>query len=476
MSDFIGRNSELCRLQRLFRLDKASLVVVKGRRRIGKSRLLRQFAKGQRSYFFQGIPPNEATTAQKERDLFKEQFERLFNTRGIAANNWGDLFWQLAEKTKKGRVIIVLDEITWMGEHDKNFLGELKNAWDLYFCKNPQLLLILCGSLSAWIEDNILSSTGFLGRESLTINLTELPLKRCNEFLVRKKIKTTLHEKLKLFSITGGVPRYLEEIDPKLSTDENIREMCFSEGGILFNEFEKIFTDLFKKKNLKYKQIVAELINGAKPQKELAAILGYESQSEISKHLNILVKSNFITRDYTWQIHSGKISKLSRYRLSDNYTRFYLKYILPNKERARQGNLAEISPATLPGWHTIMGLQVENLIINNRKKLKQLLNIKKNETLIDNPFLQRKTNRHPGCQIDYMIQTKFNILYICEFKFKTQPIGKTVINDLKQKIDNLALPRNFTYRPVLVHASSITDDVLESQFFSDIIHLEEFFE
>jgi len=103
-----------------------------------------------------------------------------------------------------------------MGSHDPEFLSKLKNAWDLYFSQNPQLILVLSGSMSAWIEENILSSTGFLGRESLTLTLRELPLNVCKEFWTAYGVNATPYEMLRFLCVTGGVPRYLEEMNPKL--------------------------------------------------------------------------------------------------------------------------------------------------------------------------------------------------------------------------------------------------------------------
>jgi len=98
------------------------------------------------------------------------------------SDDWGDLFWHLSQHAQKGKTVLVLDEISWMGSKDPTFVAKLKTAWDLYFKNNPQLVLILCGSISSWIEKNILSSTGFMGRISLDIILEELPLYECNEF------------------------------------------------------------------------------------------------------------------------------------------------------------------------------------------------------------------------------------------------------------------------------------------------------
>jgi AAA+ ATPase superfamily predicted ATPase len=164
-------------LGELFEKRSASLAVIRGRRRIGESRLAQEFARGIPHHVFSGLPPAEGVSSAAQKEEFARQLQREMKIPLPRAEDWGDLFWHLAQQTQKGKVVIVLDEISWMGSKDPTFLGKLKTAWDLYFKKNPQLVLILCGSVSSWIEENILNSTGFMGRISLDIILEELPPK-----------------------------------------------------------------------------------------------------------------------------------------------------------------------------------------------------------------------------------------------------------------------------------------------------------
>ena len=138
---FIGRQEELFTLKNLLKKNSASMIVIKGRRRIGKSRLLEEFSHSvQKSFVFSGLPPTQASTAQSQRDEFAGQLARQINTTNFNKNDWSDLFWQLSKYTEQGLVLIILDEISWMGAKDPDFLGKLKNAWDLYFKKNDKLI------------------------------------------------------------------------------------------------------------------------------------------------------------------------------------------------------------------------------------------------------------------------------------------------------------------------------------------------
>lgn len=410
----------------------------------------------------------------------KDEFKRKMREHGIptlGGNDWGDLLHDVSQKCKKGRTLIVLDEISWLGMVDPPFLGKIKTTWDSYFKKNPQLVMVLSGSQSTWIEQNILNSSGFVGRISYQLTLEELSLWECNQFWHPRENLVSSYEKLKFLAIAGGVPRYLEEMKPHLSTEENIKTLCFSPEGFLFNEFEQIFSDLFSKRSQKYKRIVARLAEGSAVTEDICKALnrhkkGRSKGGDVSQYLEDLCKTGFVTRDYTWEVDKARFSKLSHYRLSDNYVRFYLKYIEPNRNKILSG-VAGILP---PSWLGILGLQFENLVLSkkNRLYLFQLLGIPFNEIVLANPFFQTKTATRMGCQIDLMIQTKFNTLFVCEIKFYKNEITEGIIDEVKQKVDRLQIPKGYSIRPVLIHVNGVSDVVIERDFFSHIIDFGQF--
>lgn len=467
---FVGRKEELNELHRQTKKNIASLIVVKGRRRIGKSRLVEEFAKNYSFYEFSGLVPTEKTTKQTQLNEFATQFGLAFNIPKPLVEDWNNIFFLLAQHTKKGRVVILLDEISWMGSFDPDFLGKLKNAWDLYFKKNPKLLFIICGSSSAWIDKNILSNTAFMGRISYSITLDELPLSDCHAFWKRTENQFSSFDKFKILSITGGIPRYLEEIQPQYSAEENIRSLCFKRGGLLTHEFIDIFSDLFGKRSEKYKQIIRLLIEGSLEYSEICEKLEVGKSGLISEYLNDLVMSGFISRDNTWNPKTGITAPLLfKYRLRDNYLRFYLKYIeskLPEIDR----NVYQLkSLSSLPGWATMMGLQFENLVLNNRQFIHQCLRLSADDIVVENPFFQHATSRQQGCQIDYMIQTRTNILYVCEIKFSRNEIKKDIIKEVKTKMSRLSIPRGMSFCPVLIHVNGVSDSVMDENYFTEII-------
>lgn len=470
MTRFIGREHELALLKELLKKKSPSLVVIRGRRRIGKSRLAEEFSKDfPKSYFFTALPPDDKITPEMQCEEFAKQMRHQRIPR-LQGNDWGDMLHDLANACEKGGILVVLDEISWMGSKDPTFLGKIKIAWDQYFKKNPQLVLILSGSNSSWIEKNILSTTGYLGRISLRLHLKELSLFESNRFWGAQQENISPYEKFKLLAITGGVPRYLEEISPSRSAEENIKRMCFEKEGFLFNEFDDIFSDLFSHKSTRYKEIVQKLVDGPLELKNIVKALDRTPGGDISDYLDDLCESGFVSRDYTWNIKDGSFSKLSQFRLSDNYVRFYLKYIESNKQRIEDGVFKGLPIA----WHSILGLQFENLIVNSRDQLWKLLQIPDGSVIASSPYFQTKTSSKPGCQIDLLIETKFNTLYLGEIKFEKHPIGKSVIEEVQEKMRRLKIPKGFSIRPFLIHVNGVNDSVIESEFFSDIVDFSQF--
>ena len=259
MSSFFGRENELETLKNLKSVGKSRFVAIKGRRRIGKSRLISEFSKSfQKHLSFTGIPPSRGVTSQDLREVFVQQMI-IQGFPNIKADDWSEVFYALSQEAKKGAVLVSLDEIAWMGSKDPAFLGKLKIAWDQMFSKNTRLVLVVASSISSWIEKNILNSTGFFGRIDLTLTLEELEIKDCVKFWGSRQANVSAQEKLRILGVTGGIPKYLELINPKVSAEENIRQLCFMKSGFLFNEFERIFHDLFSKRSEIYKKIVEEL-------------------------------------------------------------------------------------------------------------------------------------------------------------------------------------------------------------------------
>ncbi len=471
---FIGRKREMESLNLLLKKKSASLAVIRGRRRVGKSRLIQEFVKDKKSWIFAGLPPIPGITKQRQIDAFSSQVSQNLKIPSMQAKDWNEYFAFLGNQAQGQKIVIIFDEISWMGSEDPDFLGHLKNAWDLHFSVNPDLILILCGSVSSWIEKNILRSTGFVGRISIDMLLEELSISESQEFWGPSKNTISPYEKFKVLSVTGGIPKYLEEIIPDQTAEENIKRLCFQSNGLLFREYDQIFSDLFSKKSQTYSKIIKTLNEQPLTLDEICNSLNIKKSGAISEYLHNLTLAGFVAQDATWDLKNKNPSKLKKFRLRDNYIRFYLKYIEPNKEKITKNLFAPGSSFQLPGWESIMGLQFENLVINNIKELCKILKIETQEIVTAGPFFQRTTKRQKGCQIDLLIQTRHCNLYLCEIKFRTKEIDAAVIGEIEKKIKNISIPKSYSIRPVLIHVNGVSQSVLENETFSYIVDFSNF--
>lgn len=465
---FIGRNAELQILKDLKKKKTASLICVLGRRRIGKSSLIEEFGKSfSRFISIQGLGPEEASSMSDQLEHFAEKISEHFNSRKEHFNNWSEAFSHLASKTAKGESLILLDEISWMGRGDPLFSSRIKEAWDTKFKKNNKLILVLCGSVSSWINENILSNTGFEGRISSEINLTELTLLEINEFWKRHHYQMGSFEKIQILSITGGVPKYLEEVLKTQTAEKNILRLCYEKNGLLFNDFKKIFKDILGRRTKNLEKIVRICLEKKVTPKELALAMKVPLNGDLIEAINILELSGFVNRDYYFN-PNGNVSRLSHIRIKDNYLRFYLKYIEPLSTYILKGGKKIESLNDIKGWSSIMGLQFENLILHNRSLVLKQLDIKSSQLISAAPYTQNKKTTNKGaCQIDLLIHTQLDIFYLCEIKCR-KVIDASVIAEVKQKVSVLQVPKRSSLKTVLIYEgeiSAINKEKFENYFY-----------
>ena len=471
MKPFVGRDKELRSLEDLSKSGRACLVVIKGRRRIGKSRLAEEFGKGKERLSFSGLAPVKGVSAQDQRDAFARQLATLLHLPPFTFTDWSDGFAHLSRSLTKKPTVILFDEISWMCSKDATFVSKLKVWWDLVLQNHPSVVLILCGSISTWIDKNIINSTAFFGRVSLYLELTELSLPQCKQLLNLQGFKGSDLDLFKILCITGGVPWYLEQIQGHQTADENIKRLCFEKNGLLVHEFDRIFNDLFSSRGEIYKKIIKLLSEGMKDRATLQKAMRYPHSGTLTQHLKALEICGFVSKHPDWSLKTGKAGKSTLYRLSDNYLRFYIHYIEPNLAKIEQGSFADVPLSSLPGWEPMLGYQLENLLLKNRSLVYQALGIHSQDIAVDNPYLQKPKGRKKGCQIDYLIQMRSNTLFLCEVKMRRRELGLELIDALKAKADSLALPKGFGISPVLLHLGPVSDALLNSRYFYRIIDI-----
>jgi len=247
--------------------------------------------------------------------------------------------------------------------------------------------------------------------------------------------------------VTGGVPRYLEDVDPGLSAAENIRRLCFLPKAPLRDDFSKIFNSVFGEAAETKRSILEALSDGPLGVSDLAEKLGTERSGYLSRHLEQLAVAGFVSEDAGLNPETGKPLRITRFRLRDNYTRFYLKCIRPNGPVIDRGAFSFASLESLPGWETIMGFQFENLVAENLAELLPLLGMGGVLLTSAAPYRQKAGSRKPGCQIDLLLQAG-RTTCVVEIK-RRRTIGREVEDEVAAKIAALRLPRGITVRAAL---------------------------
>jgi AAA+ ATPase superfamily predicted ATPase len=421
MNQFLGRNIEYNTLVNLKNEKNASLVICMGRRRIGKSRLVLEAGKTYKYFLeFQGLAPAKGLTNQDQINYFIKQFTDQTDFPVGRIDNWDSALRLVAKYAEDKEIMIFLDELSWMAAYDRKFPSLLKVVWDTEFSKNSGLVLVLCGSVTTWIQKNILNNTNFIGRITVHLNLKELSILDSAKFWGNKK--NTPHEIFNFLCITGGIPKYLEFVNPKISTTNLMGKLLLSKSGFLFNEFDRIFLDVFQKGARQHLDVLKALAVGPKTFSEICKSLKIQPNGRVSERLDNLVTAGFIRETTDWMVSSKSVksppsAKSSHFYLSDNYSRFYIKNIIPLRKKIEEGLLSNPSLEELPNFESTMGYAFENLLRNNFSLILESLQINPNNVANWGPYFQRKTVRQKACQIDLLIQTK-KTLYVCEFKLK----------------------------------------------------------
>jgi AAA+ ATPase superfamily predicted ATPase len=470
---FIGRKQEIRDLNAFWGRDHGVLITCRGRRRIGKSTLIAEFASQSAQTFFSivGLAPRKGMTDARQRRHFCEKVAELGERKYRPADTWSKAFRQLdALLEDRGRTVVLLDEISWMGGYDPDFAGYFKEAWDEYLHKHANLIFVLCGSVSSWIAENILNSTGFVGRDSFDIELGELSLPDSITLFGPTGTRLSTAEKLDLLSLTGGVPKYLEEIRPELSVDENFRRLCFLPRSLLFREFDETFSRIFGLRVATRGRILRMLVDERKSISELADREKRTINGSYTEALSDLCYAGFVAEETGTNPLTGKAVKESRYRLKDNYARFYLKNIEPRAAAIKSGLFEFASLEQLNGWDSILGLQFENLILNHVNDLFPHLGLEQSLVLSAAPYTQNATKRNEGCQIDLLIRTE-RTLMVVEIK-RQREIRHEVVDEVAEKIRKLRYDKKLSVRTALVYDGHLSASIPADRYFDFIVPAE----
>jgi hypothetical protein len=276
-----------------------------------------------------------------------------------------------------------------------------------------------------------------------------------------------------MLCVTGGIPKYLAEMRPALSTAENIRRLCFTPEGYLFRDFDVIFTDVFRKSSGEKATILRLVAETPRSVKGIAAALGGPSNGHISDALADLVEAGFLSADEGRNPATGRDVREVRYRVRDNYVRFYLKFIEPRRKAVEGGSLRLSSPERIPGWDAVMGLQFETLVRNNLRSLLPFIGMDGTLLVSAAPYVVRGTKKGEGAQIDLLLQTAKSA---CLVEIRRQAlVPASFEDDMRRKVAALRLPRGISVRTALVHDGDVAPELAENRYIDYLVPVERLF-
>ncbi len=428
---FIGRKEEQAILKEALDSREAEMIAVIGRRRVGKTFLIKTVYQKEIVFDITGIQNGEL---QNQLQAFRDQLvEYSKNQLTIPKpGDWFEAFKLLKEYLqtlpKNKKPVIFFDELPWLATHKSKFLQAFGYFWNNWAWQQ-NLVVVICGSAASWMIQKVVNNTGGLyNRITKRIYLQPFTLSETETYLKDKSLKFTRYQIIQLYMTLGGIPHYLKEVKRGKSAIQNINDICFSRNGLLRDEFLRLYPSLFPNADKHFKVIraLAEKRDGLTRQ-EIIKQTKLKDGGGLTTVLDELTHSGFITPYRAFQKKKGKI-----YRLTDEYSLFYLKFI-ENKELEGEDIWQHLSQTQ--AYKTWTGYAFENICLKHIPQIKKALGISGIYSL-SSSFYRKGTASEKGVQIDLLIDRKDDVINLFEIKFynKKFTINKTYAETLRRKM------------------------------------------
>ena len=388
---FVGRKNELKLLNNTYRSEKDELVVLYGRRRIGKSSLVKCFAKKKKSYYeFEAL---EGETTRGQINHFSQQLKKQIDDPildSVRFANWEQVFTYLTEKIIKRKTkvkkILFLDELPWMAAGRIRLVSLLKYYWDNHW-KGKHVMLILCGSVASFMVKKVLHSNALYGRTTIEILLKGFSPREAAYLLGKKRNR---EEILNYQLVFGGVPKYLEQINPNQSFNQNMNTLCFSPHGIMLKEVERIFYSQFREPRT-YLKIINLLKNGIFSLGEISYRTKIPSGGGLKQYLKNLERAEMI-RSFV-PFDRSRNSKFKKYTLADEYLVFFFKYIEPNLRVIKESSSRRLfETLTQNSFDTWLGFAFERFCLKHSGMLAFVMDFA-DDLLLASPYFKKNDER-----------------------------------------------------------------------------------
>ncbi|MCR5598299.1 MAG: AAA family ATPase [Lachnospiraceae bacterium] len=429
--NLIGREEECQRLSKCVAENTAQLIVIYGRRRIGKTFLIEEFFDGEFAFRLTG--EFNANRAGQLRNFANEMSVQT-GKKPDSPKDWKEAFFSLraylSSLGTEKKSVVFFDELPWMDTPNSHFLSEFEYFWNSWGSRQKNLIFIVCGSATSWLIDNIENNKGGLfNRLTCRIFLEPFSLGQTEKYLISRNITWPRRDICECYMIMGGIPYYLSLLSPSLSYTENIDHIFFHKRSELWDEFQHLYHTLFSNSDA-YIKIVEALGNKriGHSRKEISDATGFPQNGTLTKMLKALENSGFVHINNFY----GKKKKDTLYQLSDYYTLFYLRFL---KDRSVRDERYWSNSINLPSHNTWAGLSFELLCMDHIHQIKKRLEIGGVLSEQSTWFISGdKENK--GAQIDLLIDRQDRVINICEIKFSNDifTIDKAYDAELRHKI------------------------------------------
>ncbi|MCK6691008.1 MAG: ATP-binding protein [Thermoanaerobaculia bacterium] len=427
---FIGREKEKEVLQHALLSPEAEFVSVIGRRRVGKTFLIKTVYEKNIIFEITGL---QNATVDKQLEHFNFTLAQYAQSDiPIAkATSWLDAFHLLTYVLKKkmdeapGKKVVFFDELPWLAKNDPGFLTGLEYFWNSWAVTQP-LVVVICGSAASWMIQNVVNNTGGLyNRLTKRIYLKPFSLAETKKYLQSRRLNFSNYEITELYMAMGGIPHYLKEVKGNKSATQNIDEICFSTTGLLRDEFRLMFSSLFENAE-KHTAIIRALATSHQglTRQAIVQLAKIPENGHTSRVIEELEQSGFISAYYPF----GKRKKDMLYRLTDEYSLFYLKFI-ENKVHEGSGTWQHLSQTQ--EYKTWSGYAFESICLKHIPQIKKALSIGGVYSL-SSTFYKKGTTGQKGAQIDLLLDRNDQVINIFEIKFSNREISLT-----KEQADTL---------------------------------------
>ncbi len=458
----VGRKKELEKLDRMVSSKKSEFLAVYGRRRVGKTFLIREYFHYAFDFQISGLA--NANTQQQLLNFDISLGKQSPLEFPGASPNWLIAFQRLIEhlesKQSGDKIVVFFDELSWFDTPGSDFIMGLEHFWNSWATNRKDVLLIVCGSAASWMVNILINNSGGLhNRVTQKIRLEPFNLQETEEMLVAKHCALERYQIIQLYMVLGGIPYYLDAIQPHLSVPQNIQELLFDKAGLLKNEFFNLYRSLFRKYEI-YEKLVEVLAskNEGLQRKEIIAQSGISSGGTLTKVLTDLEESGFIC-SYT---SFDNKQKNTQYRLADYYTSFYFRFIKSGKY---QGQDAWINLIDHPVQRTWQGFAFEQICLDHVWQIKDALGIRGVQS---NNVSWKGSTPQKSAQIDLLIDRRDQVINLCECKFSldTFSIDKAYAEKLRSKI---AVFKTVTQSKKSVFLTMITTYGVENNQYANLL-------